>query len=169
MSLYLPETAVAEMRQRFANEVLKRVTIEDDRAKEFTATLQKIDPRLFMVKAYDEIEPGTPLVPGFYHVLRRNDDAPLTVLPVHDNGAYVEPDSRVFDALARGNMASRRVMSDLEQQEKAVEKAVEREKANKRDDRQAELKDRVNAAVRAQVSLDRSVPWTQTSKARRER
>jgi hypothetical protein len=166
VTLYLPPHVAAEERKRFAAEVAARVDV-DQRCVEFTAKLQQIDPHLVMVKARNLIAPGTPLRPGFYHVLRFNEDAPMTIMAVHENERYVEPDSRLFDVLARGHMTQRRVMDDIEHHDREVERAAQRESARAREDRTEELKDRVNAVSRVQVSMDRSVPWTQNDKGRR--
>lgn len=167
MSLFLPPHIAAEKRREFAAEILKRVDLQDRRALEFTATLQLMDPRLIMVKARDPIAPGTPLRPGFYHVLRRNENAPMTVIPITENDCYVEPDSRVYTKLAESNMTQRRVMKDIERQDRIVEQAVQRENERAKDERKAELKERVLAVTRAQVSMSRDMPWSQNSAGRR--
>jgi hypothetical protein len=116
--IYLPPHIVRQQRQEFEAKILRNVTIEDARAREFTEALQKINPDMFMVRAHDTIDADVPLRPGFYHLLVRNPDAPMTVATVHENGAYAEPDSRVFDLLGRGNLRERRVRERLAEQER---------------------------------------------------
>jgi len=169
MTLYLPEHVAEAERQRFEAAILRNVTVEDQRARDFTEVLQQINPDLFMVKAKDEIEAGLPLRAGFYHVLKRNHGAPMTVATVHENDRYVEPDSRVFERLAAGNMTQRRVMDTIAEQDRIVERAVAAENERARDERHAELRDRANAAWRTSVSLDRTRPWTQNEHGRRAR
>lgn len=166
MTLFLPPHVAEQKRREFAAEIAKRIYM-DRRCEEFTDRLQLMDPQLVMVKAHDLIAPGTPLRAGFYHVLRRNENAPMTVIPITENGAYVEPDSRVYSKLAAGNMTQRRVMQDIERQDRAVEDAIRREGERAKDDRKAELKERVLAVTRAQVSMNRDTPWTQNSQGRR--
>src|SRR5215210_3477824 len=117
MSLLIPSHVQAridlEKRREFEARILRNVTVEDPRAREFTEALQLISPDLFMVKAHEQVEWGVPLRPGFYHLLVRNQDAPMSVMEVHDGGRYAEPDSRVFDVLAKGNLRERRVRDEL--------------------------------------------------------
>lgn len=166
MSLWLPPEAIAEERRRFAAAVLRCVTIEDTRARECTAALQRIDPRLFMVKAHEKIKPGVPVMPGYYHILRHNENAPLSVFMVHHDGAYVEPTSRIFDRLAEGDLHDPRVFREMRDLDRKAHEEGERDIARDHEDRRAELRERVNAAVRTQVSMDRTLPWTQNSSGR---
>jgi hypothetical protein len=124
---------------------------------------------MFMVRAHDTIDADVPLRPGFYHLLVRNPDAPMTVATVHENGAYAEPDSRIFDLLGRGNLRERRVRDRLAEQERELEMLVAKEKQTTNEQRKERLKEIVLSATRAQVSMDRTIPWTQNSQGRRER
>ena len=167
MSLYLPPWVVERRRREFEAAVLRNVTVEDPRAREYTRLLQQVHPDLFMVKARDKITDDVPLRPGFYHVLKRNPDAPLSVLEVHENGRYCEPDSRVFDRLAAGNLRERRVRDELDRRDRAEQDRITRDRARRDDDRRAHLREAVNAAVRAQVSMSRDRPWSQNVAGRR--
>lgn len=167
-SLYLPPSIVADERQRYAADLLSRVDTADPVAQRFTALLRRIDPLLRMVRAKERIEPGTPLVPGYYHVLRFNEHAPISVFTLHDNGAFAEPNSRVFDRLAAGDLHDPRVMRALKDVPRQAALEAERERNRERVVRRDELRDRVNAAVRTQISMDTSVPWTQNAQGRRE-
>jgi hypothetical protein len=167
--IYLPPHIIRQQRQEFEAKILRNVTIEDARAREFTEKLQKINPDMFMVRAHDTIDADVPLRPGFYHLLVRNPDAPMTVATVHENGAYAEPDSRIFDLLGRGNLRERRVRDRLAEQERELEMLVAKEKQTTNEQRKERLKEIVLSATRAQVSMDRTIPWTQNSQGRRER
>jgi hypothetical protein len=171
MSLLLPphiqKQVDLDRRREFERAVLRNVTIEDDRAREFTTLLQRISPDMFMVRAHDKVEPGVPLRAGFYHILVRNQDAPMSVMTVHENDRYAEPDSRIFDALARGNLRERRVRDTLEQQDRAVQDEIAKDERTRNENRREKLREIVLSATRAQVSMDRSIPWTQSSDGRR--
>lgn len=167
MSLHLPISVIKQMRQEFAEAVLRNVTIEDPRARECTAALQRLDPRLFMVKAHDRIEAGTPVVAGFYHLLARNDDAPLSVIPIHADGEYVEPNSRVFERLAAGDLSNPDVFRAVSNIERDAIKAADRERELNNEQRQYEVRAAVNAATRASVSMNRDYPWAQDQAGRR--
>jgi len=167
--LFLPPHIVRRQRQQFEARILRCVTIEDARAREYTHKLQQISPDLFMVRAQDTVDADLPLRPGFYHILVRNQDAPMTVMTVHENGQYAEPDSRIFDVLARGNMRERRVRERLAEREREEWEAGEKELETANENRKERLKEIVTSATRAQISMDRTIPWTQNSQGRRER
>lgn len=167
MTLFLPPSVAAERRREFAAEIDKRCDHGDPVAADFTRLLQQIDERLMMVRAHQLIPAGTPLVPGFYHVLRVNDDAPMSVFAVHANGHFCEPDSRVFERLAAGDMHDPRTFRHWREAERAQVRANAREIEDDNAERRDELQARVKAATRAQVSLDRTIPWTQSSRGRR--
>ena len=165
--LYLPPHEIARQRREFEAKILRNVTIEDDRAKEFTHKLQQISPDLFMVKANDTIWDDVPLRPGFYHILVRNQDAPMNVITVTDDGEYAEPDSRIFQALGRMDLREKRVMRRLIEREREEYDANERELEQANENRRERLAEIVTSATRAQISMDRTIPWTQNSQGRR--
>jgi len=167
MDLLLPDHVIKRQRQEFEQRILRCVTIEDRRAREFTRALQHISPDMFMVRAKDTVDADLPLRPGFYHILVRNPDAPMSVLCVHENGEYAEPDSRIFDVLARGNLRERRVRERVAQRDREEFEAGEKELQTANENRRERLHDIVKSATRAQVSMDRTLPWTQNSQGRR--
>jgi hypothetical protein len=166
--LYLPPRLIAEQRMAHAT-AIDEGTVDDPLARQFTALLQRISPRLMMVRARDRVPLGCPLTPGYYHVLSRNDDAPITVAPVHEHGKFVEPDSRLFDRLAAGDLHDPRTLREVNAQQRIEAAAAQRDRDRLNADRQEKLRDVVNAGTRAFISMDRSVPWTQTATARRPR
>ena len=165
--LYLPLHIARQERHRFEQRILRCVTIEDARAREYTRKLQAISPDMFMVRAHDTVDADLPLRPGFYHILVRNQDAPMSVMCVHENDRYAEPDSRIFDVLARGNLRERRVRDRLAQVEREQWEAGEKELETANENRRERLQEIVKSATRAQISMDRSLPWTQNSAGRR--
>lgn len=172
-SLYIPSHVQRridlERRRDYEAAVLRNCTVEDPRAREWTAKLQHVSPDLFMVRAHDKVEIGVPLRPGFYHILVRNRDAPLSVMEVHENGRYAEPDSRIFDVLAKGNLRERRVRDRIAERDAAEREQIEKEREDSKQRRLEVAREVVLSATRAQVSMDRSIPWTQNSQGRRER
>ena len=165
--LLLPPHIVRQQRREFEQRILRCVTIEDARAREFTQKLQMISPDMFMVRAQDTVDADLPLRPGFYHILIRNPDAPMSVMVVHENDRYAEPDSRIFDVLARGNLRERRVRDRLAEVEREQREAGEKELQTANENRKERLTEIVKSATRAQVSMDRTLPWTQSSDGRR--
>ena len=65
-----------------------------------------------MVRAKEQIVPGLPMKPGYYHVICDNSDrgAPDTVMIVEGERRriHVRPPSRVFEKLAAGDMHDQR-------------------------------------------------------------
>jgi len=167
MTLYLPPHIAKQERDRFEQRILRCVTIEDARAREYTQKLQLISPDMFMVRAHDTVDADLPLRPGFYHILVRNQDAPMSVMCVHENDRYAEPDSRIFDVLARGNLRERRVRERLAEHEREQWEAGEKELEDANESRRERLTEIVKSATRAQISMDRTIPWTQNSQGRR--
>jgi hypothetical protein len=167
--LYLPPEVAAARRREFAQEIDKRCDLADPLARHFTKLLQQINPRLMMVRARELIAPGTPLIPGYYHLLCANDDAPLSVFAVNENGAYCEPDSRVFERLAAGDLHDPRTMRRYRDMQREAQRADERDAQRADEERREHVRDLVNAATRTQISTDRTRPWTQNASGRRPR
>jgi len=165
--LYLPPSVMAAERLRFAADIDARVDRDDPVALRFTRLLQAHDRRLIMVRAKDTIAPGTPLKPGYYHLIVRNDNAPLSVFPVEGaNGEYVEPTSRVFTRLAAGDMHNPAVYREMVQKDRRRDAEVERDKKLRKEQRRDHLRDNVNAATRTSVSMNRDARWTQNASGR---
>ncbi len=148
--------------------LLKRnFTIEDPRCQEYTRKLQQLSPDLYMVKANDMVEIGAPLRPGYFHLLVIPDDAPPFVTPITNNGEYCEPTDRIFTILARGNLRERRVRDAIAAEEEQAQRDIAKEKAEQKEQRMERVKEIVLSATRAQVSMDRTLPWSQNSAGRR--
>lgn len=165
--MYLPPHVVAEQRKQYHAQILRNVTVEDERALEFTHKLQQIRPDMFMVKAHDTIWDPVPLKPGYYHILVRNEDAPMSVIAITDNGEYAEPDSRVFTQLGLMNMGEQRVRDRLRKQGEEEQAEIEKERKEGEERRLNVAREVVLSATRAQISMDRTIPWTQSSTGRR--
>lgn len=168
MTLFLPPQLAAQERERFIADVLERC-VDDPVATDFTRALRRVDERLMMVRARDTLETGTPLRAGFYHVLRFNESAPLSVFALHDNGRYIEPNSKLFERLAAGNLHDPRVFRALQDIPRLAKAEEDRQKARERSERRDELRDRVNAATRTHVSLSDDTPWAQNAQGRKRR
>jgi hypothetical protein len=147
---------------------LKRnFTIEDPRCQEWTRKLQHLSRDLFLVKANDKVEIGVPLRPGFFHLLIMPRDAPPLLTPLTNGDEFAEPGDWIFDVLNRGNLRERRVRETIEREQEAEQAAIEKERRTAKENRMERVRDIVNSATRAQVSMDRSIPWTQNSDGRR--
>lgn len=136
---------------------------------EFNPELKRIDANLEMVYWPMRHPDIHGFIHGCYHVVRHNPLGAGSVEPLVDADLkYREPGSWVFDMLAASDMWDDRVMRDRQKLRERAVRARERQQAREREDRREELRDRVNAATRASVSMT-DVPWTQTASGRRGR
>jgi hypothetical protein len=137
---------------------------------QFNYELQRIDPKLEMVRAPGRVSIDSGLKPNYYAVIRWNDGAPPSVIVIQGpNGEFVEPDSGVFEMLRRNDLwdpGNRRL---VEQRRELARQAGERQKIRDREERREEMRDRLNAATRTSVSMNRDQPWTQNASGRRRK
>lgn len=178
MSLFLPPSVakeIADANRRYEAEVFDQaIQAYMGRVKgvldEFTYELQKIDPRLEMMRASDsEAWHSSEVPPGYYFVVRHNDPpAPPSIMPVQGpNGEFREPDSRLFEELKKNDLWNPATKRRAEKQREQLEEAAERHKARERADRQRELYERYLANTRTQVSM---LPgWSQNVAGKRGR
>jgi hypothetical protein len=174
-SLILPRrlaTEYADRRQSFRRDVLASIVLDDsDRLMaEFCRRLQAFDPRLVLVRAREEVVPGVPMRPGYYHLLVDNGPGvPLTVTVIEgEHGEFAEPTSRIFEKLMAGDMRERRNLERYARVEHDRFASVEREKARDRVERQDHLRELVNAYTRTSVPGTGAGPWTQNQAGRRD-
>jgi hypothetical protein len=170
MSLWVPPKVRRELRDSTAAHTADVMAMVD-RFKgfmdQYNRMLKEIDPHLELIFAKPNARaPG--LVPGRYHVMRHIPGGPPTLLPVTGpNGEFVEPDSGVFEALARSDLWNDRQTQDQRRNREAAERARDRQRAHEAQERQSELAERWAAVSRAQVSMNRSAPWSQNTSGRR--
>ena len=174
--MWLPPTVSKELlaeREQFRAELEQQVVREKmlkvkDTLDYFNYHLRRIDDKLEMVRAANTVRRDSCLKPGYYAIIRWNVGAPPSVINIEGpNGEFVEPNSGVFDMLARNDMwdpANQRLVA---QRHELARQAAERERERERAERQEELRDRVNAAMRTSVSMNSSIPWSQNARGRR--
>lgn len=174
MAIWVPPRVAARLQdesRQYTAEVHQ--SLERDAALEhWDRMLKQIDPRLYLVKARNPVVAGTALRPGYWHILRDNGDkgAPPTVMTIEGpNGEYVEPNSAIFDLLRRNDLQRPGAKREMKEAEERARQAQEREREREREELIAEASERWLAGNRAFVSMDRSTPWTQSARARREK
>jgi hypothetical protein len=134
------------------------------------AELRRIDPYLDLVKVREDSPGDATVIPGYWHVVRHNPDAPDTWMPITgEDGEFAEPTSRIFDKLAEGDMwrDEHKVRARKRQAKDAADR--EREKERRRERLSSEMNERVLAATRTQISMNPDTPWTQNVDGRRGR
>ncbi len=170
--LFLPPRVARELldeRQQFTA-AIDREVFKDEVCHRWDRELSKLDPLLEMVRARDVFVVGTPLVPGHYHVLRRNPGAAPSVIPVRGpEGEFVYPPGRLLEQLKSMDLQDTRVERMRARLQRSADEREEREKQRAREERREELRDRIKAARETSVLVSPDVPWTQNAQGRRGR
>jgi hypothetical protein len=176
-TLLLPrryERELQDRRDSFRHDVLRSLDLDDQDTLmvEYTRKLRAFDRRLMLVRARDEVVPGVPMRPGYYHLMVDNGpDVPLTVTVIEGaNGEFCEPTSRIFEKLMAGDMNSRRNRERFAKLEAEGFNANEREKVRDRIERRDHLRELVKAYTETSVSMTNARPWAQNTQgpARRD-
>lgn len=169
--LFLPPAVTRELQEeRIAHYARVAVlTHHADVMDDFNRELKAIDPYLELVKAKETIEAGTPLKPGYWHVIRHNPGAPPSIMTIEGpDGEYVEPDSGVFRQLREWcDLQNPAVGHRRRQRAQDIKQAEERRLAREREEADEEAMQRYLAGTRTQVSM---VPgWSQNAAGKRGR
>lgn len=161
---WVPPTVSREHRQVTAQHDADVLLRAKAALPQFNYDLKQIDEHLELVYVDSLTDVGaTPLRAGYYHVLRRNPGAPVTVQVVEGpNGEFMEPTSALFEQLRFSDLWNGENMARLRSRHERAAQAADRLKAREREDRAEEVADRFNALERPSVSMDRSRPWTAT-------
>jgi hypothetical protein len=151
---------ILDERRRFDAATLKGLELLEE-LRRFNEELQRIDPHLELVRASPNATlPG--LKPGYYHVVRHNPDAPVSVDVLEGpDGEFVEPGSNVFDMLERSDMWSERAMKIRQKKELDAARSKERAREKEREDRIYEFKERWKQANSDQI-LIKEAPWARS-------
>lgn len=169
--LFLPPGVSRELQQeRLAHHArVVALTHYSDVMDDFNRDLKAIDPYLQLVKAKETIEVGTPLKPGYWHIIRHNPGAPPSVMTIEGlDGEYVEPSSGVFRQLLEWcDLQNPAVGHRRRERAEAARDAERKRLAREREEADDEAMQRLLAATRTQVSM---VPrWSQNVAGRRRR
>lgn len=127
--------------------------------------LQKIDRLLILRKAKEHAEtPG--VQPGFYHLIRLNEQGPLWIQVLEFQGRYVEPSSAMLEALRMCDLQNDAVVRARFAADELAAKRKERAQGNEREERLDEAAERVAAMTRTQILTSPDVAWAQNSAGR---
>jgi hypothetical protein len=167
--LFLPPRVARELleeRRQFAG-AIDRETYKDEVCHRWDKELSRLDPLLEMVRARDCFVVGTPLLPGHYHVIRRNEGAPPSVIPIRGPEGFIYPPGRLLEQLKTMDLQDARVERMRERVQRSLEERAERDRERVREERQREILERWWATSRTQVSMNPDVPWHQNAAGRR--
>jgi hypothetical protein len=166
MPLLLPPGVIRDLRQEQARDIAAAQRTEI--CKAFNPELKHIDEHLELVwwPAHNPPSPG--FIAGRYHLVRHNPNASGSVEPlIGPNGEFREPDSSLFEWLRASDMWNAQANRERRRVMQAAKDAEARRRQRENEDHAEELRDRVNAATRASVSM---VPgWSQTVAGKRGR
>lgn len=141
-------------------------TFDDPVMDQWNPELRKIDVFLRLGRARDKAE-AAGIVAGYYHILRINPGAPLTVNPLTSpDGGFVEPSMAMLEALKGCDLQNDAVVKAKRKMDADRRAGLERDKARETSDRQREIFERFQAATRVHVSRT-DVPWTNKVKGRK--
>lgn len=175
--LWTPPRVSRELREtRRQNDADIIASLEPgDPPEPINSKLKEIDPRLYLGKAREQVVRGTPLKPGYWHVLRDNSDrdAGLSATPVEDAiGGYVEPSdagSRLLETIKRNDLQRPGALEERERYRKRREMEEKLQHEEWLGAKVQEGVERWEATHRAFVSMSRDTPWTQSARARKEK
>lgn len=169
MSLWVPPKVSEELRAgtaQYRREVIEQARTDatvDFWTRELRRELN--DPYLQMIRAK---RGATLMREGFYYILRHNPDAPPSLICVEGpDGEFIEPNSGIYELLRRGDMWSREANADREKRMREAEEAERRRKEREMEDRTQEIRERLEALTRTQVSMNRGTKWSQNVSGRR--
>jgi hypothetical protein len=149
--------------------VLSRAQIRDV-CVAFDRELKRIDEKLMMVWFDEGADLPSGAVGGRYHLIRDNEGAPPSVIPITGpGGEFIEPNSGLFEWLRKGDMWNAQARRDRDEARDRARRAAERAREREREELQEELRDRFNANFRTSVSLNRDSAWSQNARGRRGR
>jgi hypothetical protein len=172
-NLILPSHVASALAYERAREEFKATLFETGQrmaaiAREYNALLARIDPKLQLIY-WDSDRPDMPLRKGYWYVIRDNPGAPPTWMEVNINGAPCEPNSRLFDKLAEGDLWNTDLIrrSLRAQRERLAQAQADRLRVD--EERMEHIHELTLAATRTQVSMNRDTPWTQNNSANSRR
>lgn len=177
-NIFLPPRVSQELlNERAAREAkaMQAIQTQDDQAwvDDFNRELKRIDDHLQLVwcpdpAPIDAVAAGA--TPGRFHVARHNPGAPISLMVIETpDGEFRQPDSAVFEQLRKADLWSSTNAQERKRIKRDLELARERRETHEREERAAQALEMWKAVSRTQVSMNRSVPWTQNHAGGRRR
>jgi len=155
--LYLPQSARSEIEQDRAAIAMQYYSVKGT-LDHYNQELRRIDPRLELVRAKDQVEEGSPMKPGYYHILLHAPGHPTTILPCeYDNGEYREPGSWMYPYLEEQDMWNDRARRASRNRQERIREAAARERERESQDRIADYNERWKSANSTQILVKRSI------------
>jgi hypothetical protein len=158
---------LAEDRKDYTQQLMELFYLTGGILTEWNIELQKIDPLLLLGQAVEFVPAGFPVMPGYYHLLRLNKNAPPSVTPITGpNQSFAVPTSRMLDKIREGDLQHRAALEARKARMEAEGRGGTRQERF-RDDRQREIFDRWKSARETQISFSPGHKWTQNVAGRK--
>jgi hypothetical protein len=159
---------LAENRKDFTAQLLDLFYLTGGILDDWNRELQRIDELLKLGQAVELIPAGFPVIPGYYHLLRLNRNAPPSVTPITGpNGVFAVPTSKMLDKLREGDLQHRAAVEARRVRMENEIRADERSKARFRQERREELFGRLRSATETSISFNPEHRWSQNVAGRR--
>lgn len=135
--------------------------------RHFDAELQRIDPYLSLVKASEHAtQPG--LIPGFWHIQRKNPEAMPTYIPLtSESGEFQEPAFYHLEMLRKADLQRPGAFEEFQRRQDERMKAIERRRAEQAEQRVTEMAERIDHLDVPKVSM--SDGWTNSVRGKKAR
>lgn len=160
------ERELVETRIKDTAEKLKMVEL-DPLCVQLTAEARKLDDKVSIVRVKDNAE-GPGIRPGYYHVMRFNEGAPLSLTPIEaKDGGFLVPTQGTIDRLRASDTWNERVVRDRRERARAEEQAIAKQEQTETEERRDEILQRWKAVSETSVSMNRDAPWSQNVKGRK--
>lgn len=162
-TLYLPDSArramrdeVAQDRAELRSEVQELQGELDFWTRELRTRLG--EPNLKVVKAHEKVGFGSPLKPGYYHVLLEHPGHPTTILPIeYPNGEFRELGAHVYDLMEENDMWNDRARRSGRERSRKLAAAAERQRARESQARVDDYNERWHSANSTQISVSKAI------------
>ena len=123
--------------------------------------LRKIDDLLRLRQAGERAHAPN-VMPGFYHLIRLNNEGPIWVQPLTGpNGEFVELTSVLLDALRACDLQNDRAVRAREEMDRKAAMAKQRDSDPEDEARGQEARERTKALTETQVLVSPDVCWAQ--------
>jgi hypothetical protein len=155
--LYLPQSSRAAIEADRAEIALQYMSVRGA-LDHYNPMLKRIDERLELVRAHDQVAEGSPMKAGYYHILLHAPGHPTTVLPLeYDDGSYREPGSWMFPFLEEQDMWNDRARRASRNRSERVRAAEERERQRESEERVGEFNERWKSVNSTSISVKRQI------------
>lgn len=161
--IYLPESLRRSMQDEVAQdraEIRAEVASLSGELSFWTRELRTRlnEPHLKVVKAHDRVGEGSPLKPGYYHVLLEHPGHPTTIMPVeYPDGSFRELGSHVYDMMEENDLWNDRARRSGRERARKMQEAAARQRDRESRERVDEFNARWKSANNTSILVSKSI------------